>query len=153
MAAYLGALEGALLDEVLVCPGFRELGSLPALIYGQQRHVVALRLKELCLLLVSLGLLLTRAVEYVLCAQHTNDLHITTSKVLASANTQYSTLTSICTLYRVVRHKRDIAPPSCMRCNALHKDIGQPAACTARKPLPFAEAQAISPFAKRRDTP
>ena len=95
MAAYLGALEGALLDEVLVCPGFRELGSLPALIHGQQRHVVALRLKELCLLLVGLGLLLARAVEDVLCAQHADDLRITMTGVLISASMQYSTLTNM----------------------------------------------------------
>ena len=94
-AAYLGALEGAFLDEVLICPGFRELGSLPALIHGQQRHVVALRLEELRLLLVSLGLLLARAVEDVLCAQHADDLRITIIKVLASAIMHNSTLTNM----------------------------------------------------------
>ena len=92
-AAYLGTLEGAFLDEVLICPGFRELGSLPALIYGQQRHVVALRLEELCLLLVSLSLLLARAVEDVLCAQHADDLRINTTEVPASASMHHSTPT------------------------------------------------------------
>ena len=72
---HLCAAQGALLDEVLVGPGLGELGGLPGLVDGQQREVVALRLKELGLLLVRLRLLLARPVEDVLSAQHPDDLH------------------------------------------------------------------------------
>ena len=46
------------LQEVLLAPGHAKLVGLPLLVDRQQREVVALRLEELGLLLVRLGLLL-----------------------------------------------------------------------------------------------
>ena len=51
---HLGAAHGARLDVVLLAPELGELGRLPALVDGQQRQVVAVRLEELGLLLIRL---------------------------------------------------------------------------------------------------
>jgi hypothetical protein len=48
------------LHVVLLAPGHAELVVFPLLVHRQQREMVPLRLEELCLLLISLGLLLFR---------------------------------------------------------------------------------------------
>ena len=57
------------LHKVLEAPRSAEVLGLPRLVHCQQRQVVALRLKELGLLLICLRLLLARAVENILCLQ------------------------------------------------------------------------------------
>lgn len=56
-ADVLHSTQRARLDEVLIAPGVGELVVLPGVVDGQQGQVVALRLVELCLLLVGQSLL------------------------------------------------------------------------------------------------
>ena len=61
----LRALQRPDLNKVLVAPGVAELVVLPRVVDGEQRHVIALRLVELGLLLVGQRLLVLSGEEGV----------------------------------------------------------------------------------------
>lgn len=63
-ADILRPAQGAGLDEVLITPRVGELIVLPGVVDCQQRQVISLRLVELCLLLVSQGLLVLYHSKY-----------------------------------------------------------------------------------------